>query len=474
MIGSSFNPKGIILKFIPKSARPLLRQIWRMGQTSYYYFTVRKKFLSSTIDDIICNNSLNYGDLANLEICDSELFLKIRDQIIDKNLTALKRKNKIAVGFLVFSSSMWNCGEIYRLFENDDRFEPMIFVRPEYAKREKIEEELYNATVNFFKNHNYTVVGLKDETELYEMPDILFHQQPYGDSSILGIQHLPLSTLNIYIPYSISVDFEQGDRYHTLGYKLSWKVFCASNYDLKLYKEYAKHSSNGMYLGYPKMDVFYTEELAENPWKTDENSDSQNVKKIIYAPHHSIGENSIHFSTFADNYNGIYEYALSHPSTTSWIIKPHPALKYQSIMNGIFEDEAAYDTYMEKWDSLPNARAVTDGTYFDIFKTSDGMIGDSVSFLSEYQFTGKPLLFLTRPEQRFTPYGEELIKILYKSPGSDISAIEEFIEKILVNDNDYMKNERDNFFKKYLDYMSDGNAVSASKAIYQYIKSAVC
>lgn len=451
-------------------------------KSGFFYLKSRNKWFSSPISKII-NSSLTYGDLDHFRICNPTIFYDRHSKIVDYNVNQLRENTKISVGFLVFTSSMWNCHDIYCLFEKDPHYDPVIIVRTEYNGKLKIKDELYQSTLNYFEKNNYNIIGLADlnnRQKLYndlELPNIIFHQQPYPNNSILSIQNLPITVLNIYIPYSMSVDARQQNRYNALGYQMSWKVFCSSRYDLELYRKYADNKGvNGIFLGYPKMDPFYQNEIPVQPldiWKIPKGCDVDEITKIIYAPHHSIGEKTIQFSTFAENYITIFEYAKTHPETTSWIIKPHPALKYQSIIDGLFKDETEFDEYMDKWNALPNARAIVDGSYVDMFKTSDGMIVDSVSFLSEYQYLGKPLLFLTRPEQKFTPYGERLIEILYTAPGSDFQAIVQFIECVLIKKEDPMKIKRADFFKEYLDYKNETGPVSASEAIYRHIKSSL-
>lgn len=124
-------------------------------------------------------------------------------------------------------------------------------------------------------------------------------------------------------------------------------------------------------------------------WDVSNDYNANTVTKIIYAPHHSISNNSIGFSTFHQNYMEIYEYAKSHPESTSRIIKPHPLLRTASVAAGIFKSIYEYDRYLDMWNELPNAKAVRLGPYNDISTTSDGMITDSVSFITEYQYVKK-------------------------------------------------------------------------------------
>ena len=145
-------------------------------------------------------------------------------------------------------------------------------------------------------------------------------------------------------------------------------------------------------------------------------------------------------------------------------------LKQACIKNGLFKDEEEYDYYVSEWQSLPNARVVTEDSYIDIFKTSDGIILDSVSFLSEYLYVNKPILLLTRDSQTFNDYGMKLKEVLYKADGADIKGIFHFIENILINKNDTKKVIREKFYQDYLNYFKKNKGLLGSEYIYNYLK----
>ena len=106
--------------------------------------------------------------------------------------------------------------------------------------------------------------------------------------------------------------------------------------------------------------------------------------------------------------------------------------------------------------------------YLALFDTSDGIINDSISFVGEYMYVDKPMLFLERPEQRFNELGEVLIKAHYKVSGQDYMGIDNFVNEVVVKGNDHMKQEREKIFSEELDYYSD-NGIKASEYVYRDI-----
>ena len=173
------------------------------------------------------------------------------------------------------------------------------------------------------------------------------------------------------------------------------------------------------------------------------------------------------YATFQYNYKFFYEYAKAHQEI-SWVIKPHPNLFKSAAKTGLFPSEQAFEEYLKAWDNLPNAKLVTGAYYHDIFATSDGMILDSGSFIAEYQYTHKPMIFLTRDTQKFNALGDELMKITYRVDGRDLKGIAQMIQKIFIEGNDEMYDARLKFFDKYLDYVK-ANGMTASEYIYKNI-----
>jgi CDP-glycerol glycerophosphotransferase (TagB/SpsB family) len=287
------------------------------------------------------------------------------------------------------------------------------------------------------------------------VPDVMFMLNPHVESfkESCNIYNFPMKMLITYVPYGLNSYGRVDDQYNQISQLLCWKIFHARDIDMDLCRKYSELGDrNALVSGYPKMDGFYDKEMPDDGkiWKIPEGK--PNAKKIIYAPHWSIRGAVTGFGNFDKIYDWIYEYAKNHADTTSWIFRPHPLLRSAVVQYGLFGTENDYDRYVKKWDELPNARVVENGEYIDIFRTSDAMVLDSISFLTEYQFTHKPLLFLTRETNTWNEFGEELIKILYTAPGEDTDAIERFIEDVVVNGNDPMKPEREALFDKYLDY----------------------
>lgn len=450
-----------------------LRNRFRTSQIVRYY---RKQENGKIV------SRFNLSDIRHVATCRPELYPLIFQACAEYNLKHLQAKKRIKVAFILYSASMWSCDELYRLFQEDPRFEPYIILSRYTLDANQTTFPTFQKSLQAFKNTNYHIVILDQNLPKQKCyaamgePDIVFFLTPYNVLVPIGQNecYLPASVLCIYIPYAYML-IKADEKFNSDGMTLSWRHFTDSVLYRQMLIQYSdNYRLNTFFVGYPKMDVYYQppQKSKTEIWKFPHGS---TAKCIIYAPHHSLRgakKCTAHFSTFDDNFRAVLEYARSHQTETSWIIKPHPNLKMTVLETGLFHSEEEYNAYLAEWNNLPNAKVVEEATYYDIFKTSDAMICDSVSFLAEYQFTGKPLLLLTRPEQEFNEFGRKLAEVLYQVPGNDLNGIKDFIDAVVLEGKDGMKKRRDDFFRLNLDYRFNSQP-PASQQIYNHIVSAI-
>ncbi len=433
--------------------------------------------------------NFTYHHLASIKwVYNIDLFKTVSNKIYDLNIKKIKGKSKIKIAFLNNYASTWACTRLYKMLEEDDRFEPYILVVPFYNGTEITIMDTYKKTSEYFREHGYkTIMGYdvvnKRHLEWSEIdvPDIIIHQHPHykGIRDTFYFYNIPLSVLNIYIPYAFMANNDYALQYNQMSHLLYWKIFCETTAQKKLFEDYCDiGDAHVIVSGYAKMDTLLDNtpvKSAEKIWKMPPNIKADNIVKIIYAPHHSLYSGLFGYATFDKNYMDIYQLACKYADSTSWIIKPHPLLRKQAVVEGLFQNEQEFDNYIAMWDNLPNARSVGDEPYFDIFKSSDGMIFDSQSFRTEYIYVNKPSLYLKRRghnyEMSFDRIGLEVLDILYSVEGDDIDGIENFIQDVLLSKNDYKRKGRENFYKNYLDYYTYNGGKLANDVIYDFLKA---
>lgn len=429
--------------------------------------------------DVLAEKRL--ADLFAISQRSPEIYMDLTEKHYAHRQKELQKKTKIKVAFVLYSASMWSCDDLYQMFEADARFEPYVAVCKYTNESNKETWPTYVQSRQFFEQKGYRLQTVADDTpknqgwQALGKPDIVFYLTPYHTLLPVGVNqgYLPAKVLTVYIPYSYML-IKAEQKYSVPGFAYSWRHFCDSEiYRKLLLNFFALYEKNTKFVGYPKMDTFF-EPCEKDPaelWKLS----GESQKKIIYAPHHSLKDLDYcasHFATFDKNGQFILELARKYPQT-SWIIKPHPNMKMTVLAAGVFATEEEYYDYLAQWNALPNAKVVQEGSYVDYFKTSDAMIGDSVSFLAEYQFTGKPQLLLTRPEQEFNEFGAMVQEVLYKCPGEDLEGIEAFLKDVVIDEKDIMATQRKQFFDENLNYYKKNGNVKASQQIFAEIKAFV-
>ncbi len=419
--------------------------------------------------------SFTHYDLYCTKVYGKEKHKLFAESIHKTALESISAKEKIKIGFVVYSADMWSCSKLYSLFEADSRFEPFIIVCSMKNETKQAEANNYNKALDFFTNGGYRTVAAADcKSALSDCgdPDILIYLTPYTSVLTPGcfnISNIPLDKLTVYIPYSIIVSGNES-LLENPTINLAWKFFCESRTYLELMREKSPFGGyNTVYTGFPGIDALIEGNGDKQIFKA-----KSTMKKIIYAPHFSVGNEGIGYSTFAQNHKFMLELAKATKDRVSWVIKPHPRLKTECIKFGIFENEEGFDEYISAWDNLPNAKSVFGGGYNDLFAESDAIILDSASFLAEYQFTGNPLLFLTNSRQKFNSFGQAVLNTAYKADGSNFNAIEHFVTDTVLNSEDPMKTVRKEFFDTQLNYVKHNGGLNASEKIYSIIKNEVC
>ena len=412
---------------------------------------------------------MNYGFFYRLSFClTPKIFHELMDKIFRATIDELKRKDRIKIAFVTDHADVWCGDDLYNMFANNPRFEPTIFLC--LAKVDStvstMAKEISHG-VEQFKARGLNVVAVFDENEEIPPQDLVIFLRPYDEFLPKSFRSdaLMSRTLTAYIHYGCETTVLNYYKYPM--FRVAWKSFFDGELTRKLFDTQCRigmpvaHAS-----GLPKMDVFFDAAKFSFPWKMTR----PDAKKIIWAPHWSIADEKSPglYGTFRHNFRFMYEFAKNHPET-SWVVKPHPLLPRYVLETGLFPSAEAFEDYLRAWNNLPNALVFTGAYYQDIFATSDGMIHDSCSFIAEYQYTHKPMIFLTRPEQsNLTELGERILDVSYRVDGRDLEKIAALMQKVFIEGNDPLKDARQKVFDELLNYRRV-NGISASEYIFHAI-----
>ncbi|MCR5266682.1 MAG: CDP-glycerol glycerophosphotransferase family protein [Cyanobacteria bacterium RUI128] len=405
--------------------------------------------------------------LSNLE--NANTFYNIQVELLiqkginyDKKLILLDKKVKFAngltkpsVGILIYHRAHWAMDSLYKALEKEG-FDVKIIITTAIEMDEELREKEAEDNYNFFLNKGYNVIkGYDCETNTafdlqLNLPDIVIYQTHWMTDypEEYNITHLYDKALCLSIPYGIYVAAIQDYQFNQEFHNLVW-INCEENPVAKeMAVKYASNKgANAILTGYPKMDALFSEST-EYEWKNNEN------KKVIWAPHYSI-ENApnIDFANFHHYYKDFFKY-LTDNRNVDIVLKPHPLLRNRcSQTNTMTPNE--YDNYISSWENSPNGLYQDSGEYMGLFKTSDAMVLDSLSFIAEYLYTKKPICFINKFADfdellgKFNEFGQLAIKNCYIAQNWD--DIEWFLTEVVQKGNDPKKAEREKFFDDYLD-----------------------
>ena len=375
----------------------------------------------------------------------------------------IRGKKKIHIGFVSDDPSMWCGDELYHRFADNHRCETTFFLCLQKSLRDQpLSVEDFKRGLEEFKSRGINVIGVEDDEQTCPAQDVLIMLRPYFHylPKAFALSSIGAETLTVYIPYGFNTS--AWDVCDTPIHRFGWKLFFESREHVNRIAALCREGAPRCHFsGYTKLDVFYKNSDALTfDWKMAR----PDAKKIIYAPHWSIAS-GIFYSTFKHNYKFMLQFAKEHPEI-SWVIKPHPMLLATAVGHGLFKSADEFKAYLQAWDDLPNAKVFTGAYYQGLFATSDGMIMDCGSFIGEYQYTHKPLIFLTRNTQKFNSLGDELMKFIYRVDGKNLQGIAALMTKIFINGEDDMFDARKKFFDERLDYVK-ANGMTAGEFIFK-------
>lgn len=356
----------------------------------------------------------------------------------------LRRKPSIKVVFVVNELAPWKTIRLYKAMRAHERFDPIVGIGKSIENVDSVE------TIRDYCNQNDITCVVLDENRTIcaqTNADIIVYQKPY-------MNHYPQKhqmnwnrkAMLIYVLYGIHSIEESWTFSHELFY-CSWQYYYENELAVGKAKVISRSKGRNIRVtGIPIMDEFLQgKEAFANPWKLN----SEKKKKIIYAPHCSIGDQHLQglaYSTFLEKADFMLELAKKYENTVNFAFKPHPLL-YQRLIKVWGQKKT--DWYYNQWKSLENTQ-YENGPYLGLFMHSDAMIHDCSSFTIEYLYTHNPVLYLSNDSKHSdnqNPFARKAYDLHYKAYEND--EIEQFVVDV-IDGRDEKKNERECFFKNYL------------------------
>ena len=411
-------------------------------------FSVRNYFYNNIMHKIIYIFGIKISIKTKIN---KKVFFKLQEIYRHKE-KELKKKKTINVVFMLSLISMFPARPLFEyLLKNKNRYkyDVKILIVPDqrFGLKNAISSQLkaYEELSAAYGADNIlvsSVDGRLDTIDIKNLADIIIPALPYD------ITHPKYSLYNLInlgiLPALVNYGYFRSiyDRNLIVSntYSMYWKVFTENNYNLQEFKNFQQiNGKNCVLTGYCKLDFY--ESIKNTINKKDR-------KVIMISPHHSVegGYNSImHLSNF-------YKYAdlfLKLPELypdIDFIFRPHPALFFCLERKNFWGSEKV-EKYIKKMKSYKNVRYSDGGDYLRDFAESDALIQDCGSFLVDYFYTKKPQCYMLKNKEQinetFSDFGKLCLENVYKAYNSD--DIINFINEVVINENDYMKDQRDKF-----------------------------
>ena len=380
---------------------------------------------------------------------------KVQQVAYRKALRKVRTKNgPLNIVFVNVQQSAWKYDSLFKLMLKDERFNPMVLVCPLDGRDEALKIPTMRETYTYFQSKGYPIVCAYDETEGKFIdiktlsPDIIFYQTQYPNQTDKRYNHYTLRKyLKCFVNYAyatVPAEWSVASPVHGL----MWRYFseCESNRQLCISYSKREFSKNTCVVGYPIFDEYQKATGEPSDWKDPD----PKFKRIIWAPHHTIEGNTglLQLSTFMLYYDTMLELAEKYKDKVQFVFKPHPLLKSNLYGHPDWGKERT-DAYYARWETGENT-AFVNGNYMNLFKSSDGIMHDSGSFLVEYLYTQKPGLYLGNydREAQSNEVGKRAYQCYYL--GKSVEDIEAFILRIIEGKDDTLANKRKAFYDEVL------------------------
>ncbi|EHH3929665.1 UDP-N-acetylglucosamine diphosphorylase [Escherichia coli] len=375
---------------------------------------------------------------------------RLMSKIIKKH-SKLERKisnqKKLRVVFLVIHRSVWKVDAVFKNMLKNPKFEPIILICPDTSHGDEHMWREMKHAYNYFKEKNYPLISSYDINKKTWItldtlePDIIFFTNPHNLTRKEYYKKAYLNYLSCYVPYHHEI-VNNWEQYNQQFHIAQWKIFATNNKSMSIYTNfYPRYGSNVKITGYPAMEELInklTNNTYNDVWKTQDKR-----LRIIWAPHHSIEMNeNVPYSNFMQLADVFKSIAENYKDKVIWSFKPHPLLKTKLYeMPGWGKERT--DSYYDFWKNNEYTQ-LDQGEYVDLFCSSDAMIHDSGSFLAEYLYMKKPVLYILSAINNCQHYSDFGLSALESCQiGRKKEDIVEFIESILILQN--KKNEHSQF-----------------------------
>ena len=386
---------------------------------------------------------------------------------------ARPQKSKIRVVFLFQEASYWSSVEsLYKNLKSDPKFEVFVVAIPILFPPDLNRLELKIEQINFLKDNNIDYINACENEQMFDVyilkPDYVFLQIHFDRQRILQYKSfvMRLYTKVCIVPHAFLLSASD---YKELSHMQDYfRIFVPNNDHAKILSNVLHTTNNIEITGFPRFDLYNIHINDSSIWKISK-SKNPNIKRIIWSPHWWIYGASKNCFDITINILMYFIKFLELHENIELIIKPHPSLLNGIVSSG-FMSKTKIDELFLKINKMPNASIYTGGNYFDLFKTADLCVNNSISFLAEWLPTEKPMIFVDTDRMfELNNLGNQLLNVYYHV--HDIVTLDEKINDLIFNNNDTMKNERLVLLNQ-LDLISQNASLKIKNSLIRHLNDA--
>lgn len=375
-------------------------------------------------------------------------FYQKRSEIVARIRKKVQSGSKLRVCFSVIYDSIFSAENVLKKMLNESVFEPCILVIPDTSRGEGNMfyqmDKTYKTLCAKYKNiyHLYDFQK-KEFIDWSDKMDVCFFANPYDSMTheFYTVKYLSDKCFCVHVPYGYTglTKYSLDTIYRTEEYSTFSKIFAENRNVYKLIKEHQKYSVDNLeVVGYPKMDsvAYLKVEIPDRPL-------------IVLAPHHTVRKipGFINISNFLRLSEFYLELPKKYPQI-DFIFRPHPLLFITLSTPDLWGKEKV-DEYIAKVRDIPNMQYQEGEDYFETFAKSSALIHDCGSFFAEYFYFDKPQCYILENDEKiqieFSDFGRLTMENVYRAYTE--KDIENFINDVVINKNDFMRKQRQNFAK---------------------------
>jgi hypothetical protein len=274
--------------------------------------------------------------------------------------------------------------------------------------------------------------------------DLLLPDQPWDLSRPRGFESLRLARLAplAYVPYGLEIGGHfSREQFDLPLHRAAWRIFARSARHREMFARHCRAGAAHVVVsGHPKIDLVLRPATTSLSDLIGRERPTPASRVVLYSPHFSVKWYSGFapftwlgrpgWSTFVETHQLFLRAAARHPEHL-FVMRAHPSLRGFSKRARVLDDRfwLEFDDQLER---LPNATTYDGPLYQELFKHSDLLLTDLSSFLFEYLPTGKPIVYLHRPDGPGLNADGDIVESYYRSDGGD--RFDEHLERLLAGD----------------------------------------